>query len=42
MINIKSEESKIIDMYTEKANELENKYNLIKQEFLKQIFEDIF
>lgn len=42
MINIKNEEKKILEMYNTKADDLESKYSLIKQEFLKQLCNDIF
>ncbi|MCX7694433.1 MAG: hypothetical protein N2Z71_01785 [Caloramator sp.] len=42
MINIKNEEKKILEMYNTKADDLEIKYSLIKQEFLKQLCNDIF
>ncbi|MBZ4663058.1 MAG: hypothetical protein JG776_740 [Caloramator sp.] len=42
MKNIQNEEKKIIGMYNSKADEIEGKYSLIKQEFLKEVYCDIF
>ncbi|SHE60855.1 hypothetical protein SAMN02746091_00750 [Caloramator proteoclasticus DSM 10124] len=42
MKNIQNEEMKIIGMYNSKADGIEGKYSLIKQEFLKEVYCDIF
>jgi hypothetical protein len=39
---IQNEEKKIIEMYNSKADGIEGKYSLIKQEFLKEVYSDIF
>ncbi|CDF58584.1 hypothetical protein TCEL_00630 [Thermobrachium celere DSM 8682] len=39
--NIQKEEQRIIEGYTEKSKELEDKYNKIKEIFLKDIYQNI-